>query len=376
MGTLSARVEVDPRTFAKVIVFSQPVTAAQASTYLYGSPARANLLSSVGPGGTLPATRLLLNTSNVEAVMALRPDIRDAIVQGSVLRSNAPPTPLAAWIPVDVRNAITSGRQANGVARYKGTSPWGDIVVWKNSSTVEAYQEFPSAIDFYVGIAHGDKDTGRLLHYAYTQYNKDMKYFVEERGKSPESARAEIRRINDEVFKLVIEAAAGIVTAGAGITAVGNAMRASAKPLADAVRRSEGSFSSVTRVKPVNGKVNVGGGFETPNMTNLNPCKPGSGGPTSGIPNHLAGGMEQMDQLLEPNSVEYLMSSKLRFVDVNWSAAAQAAAKSMRSGGKVEMNIWCTGNEIQTVVRAFQNAGFRDVKAIGDGVGTMLTAVR
>ncbi len=55
MGTLSARVEVDPRTFAKVIVFSQPVTPEQeASTYLYGSPARANLLSVTG-GGMFPS---------------------------------------------------------------------------------------------------------------------------------------------------------------------------------------------------------------------------------------------------------------------------------------------------------------------------------
>jgi hypothetical protein len=42
-------------------------------------------------------------------------------------------------------------------------------------------------------------------------------------------------------------------------------------------------------IRPVNGKVNVGGGHETLNMTNLNPVKPGSGGPSSGIPIHVNG---------------------------------------------------------------------------------------
>src|SRR5688500_2533626 len=108
---------------------------------------------------------------------------------------------------------------------------------------------------------------------------------------------------------------------------------------------------------PVNGKVNVGGGHETPNMTNLNPIKPGSGGPAQGIPNHVNGSMEEMDQIFKAGSVEYMMSSRLRFGDVNWAQATQAAAKVMRTGGKVEMNIWCQPSEAALIMASFRQAG-------------------
>jgi hypothetical protein len=130
------------------------------------------------------------------------------------------------------------------------------------------------------------------------------------------------------------------------------------------------------RIRPVNGKVNVGGGTETPNMTNLNPIKPAAGGTTHGIPNHIKGSMEEMDQLFEPGSVEYMMSSRLRFGDVNWTQAAQAAAKVMRPGAQVEMSIWCRGGEAAVVKAAFERAGFRNVTVTGNGVGTMIGAIR
>ena len=115
----------------------------------------------------------------------------------------------------------------------------------------------------------------------------------------------------------------------------------------------------VAKLRPVLGKVNVGGGHETPSMTNLNPIKPGSGGPSSGIRNHVQGSMEEMDQLFEPNSVTFLMSSRLRFVDVDWPKAAQAAAKVVAPGGKVEMNIWCQGLEGLQVKLLFEGPDLR-----------------
>jgi hypothetical protein len=129
------------------------------------------------------------------------------------------------------------------------------------------------------------------------------------------------------------------------------------------------------RITPVNGEVNVGGGNETPNMTNLNPIKPGSGGPSQGIPNHVKGSMEEMDQIFAPGTVKYMMSSRLRFADVNWSQATQAAAKVMRPGAKVEMNVWCQAREAAIVKEAFERAGFKSVTVTGDGAGTMIRAV-
>jgi hypothetical protein len=130
---------------------------------------------------------------------------------------------------------------------------------------------------------------------------------------------------------------------------------------------------------PVNNTVNVGGGGEIPNVTNLTPAKPGFSGPTSGIPNHVQGGMEQMDTLFAPGSVKAMYSNKLRYWDVDWQRATQAAARVMPSGGKVSMNVWTQSQqEVDALKAAFQAAGFKDVRIWGasPGTGTMLGAVR
>jgi hypothetical protein len=260
--------------------------------------------------------------------------------------------------------------------------------VWKGNVSVQVYQEFPSAKAYYDRI-DGDRGDGHLLHFAYTQYNQDMKYFVEQKGMSPDDARAEIRRINDEVFKLVLGAAATMMSSGAASAQVMNMMRASGEQVTAAVRRSPrytnkpagGASSAATgkRVVPLNGKVNVGGGGgpkEPAGYTNLNPVKAGSGGPSSGIPNHVQGAMEDMAELIEPQSVSEMISNRLRFIDVNWARATAAAAKVMKPGGKVSMNVWCSAEEVLKLEAAFKSAGFKNVKSFGSGTGTMLTAVR
>jgi hypothetical protein len=141
-------------------------------------------------------------------------------------------------------------------------------------------------------------------------------------------------------------------------------------------RREVTTMTGSALITPVNGMVNVGGGHETPNMTNLNPIKSGSGGPARGIPNHVQGSMEEMDQIFRPGSVEYIISSRLRFDDVNWAHATRAAAKVMRAGARVEMNIWCQTNEAALVMKEFEQAGFSDVTVTGQGVGTMIRATR
>ncbi len=128
-------------------------------------------------------------------------------------------------------------------------------------------------------------------------------------------------------------------------------------------------------IRPVNDTVNVGGGGEIPNVTNLNPIKPGSGGPARGIPNHVKGGMEEMDALFAPGSVKTMNSVRLRYVDVEWQRATQAAARVMPPGGKVSMNIWTQNQqEVAALTTAFERAGFKNVRIWGvfPGPGTML----
>jgi hypothetical protein len=123
------------------------------------------------------------------------------------------------------------------------------------------------------------------------------------------------------------------------------------------------------RIRPVNDTVNVGGGGEVPNVTNLNPINPNSGGPTHGIPNHIPRGMEDMDSVFQPGSVKNMISRRLRYGDVNWQSATKAAAKVMPSGGKVEMNIWTASQqEVAALTTAFEKAGFKNV-SVGLRVG-------
>lgn len=133
------------------------------------------------------------------------------------------------------------------------------------------------------------------------------------------------------------------------------------------------------RLRPVNGKVNVGGGLESgsENATNLNPIKPGSGGPARGIPNHVKAGFEDIGKIFEPGSAKVVYSSRLRFGDVNWRQAAAGAAKAMPPGGRLMLNVWTTSPKQATIiVNAFRGAGFRQVRYIGSGPGTMISGIR
>jgi len=375
-GPLSVRVEVDERTFAKKFIFSRSVTPQEASTYLWGNPGNVNHLRPAETAAAGKARSYSLEKSDVETVMSLRAEVREAIIQGSVLRSKGKPYDFPQWVPQNVRDDIQSQKLPRGVKRYPGVVPWGDIVVWTGNIAVELYMEYPSDLGFYTEFTHGDSHEARLLHTVYTQFNRDMKYFVETQGRSPESARSEIRRINDEVFKLVIEGSVAMLSTGVGISQVNNVIRSSAGEISSAARRSPRFSGSIPKIKPVGGRLNVGGGFETPHYTNLNPLRGETGGPISGIPNLVKGSMEEMDRLLEAGSVDEMISNKLRYVDVNWNQAATAAARVMRPGGKVSMNVWCDASQRAALKAAFERAGFKNVTLLGDGVGTMLHAIR
>jgi hypothetical protein len=375
---LDVKVEVDQRTNTKTLIFNRSVSSSEGSSFLWGNPTNAALLKPIGSSAAGKAQIFLLDTRDLATIMSLRPQVRQAIIDGSLLRSNAKPYDFPQWVPGNIQNDIKSGKLPKGVTRYPGSAEWGSVVVWTGNATVQIYQEFPSSLAFYSGIAKDDFQA-RLLHSAYTQYNKDMQFWVQAKGLAPEDAKSEIRRTNDEVFKLIIEGAVAILTSGVGISQVNSAMRLNAEEVSNAARRSPRVFvqGSSAKIRPVGGCVNVGGGSETPQFTNLNPLTSGtSGGPDKGIPNLVKGKMEEMDQLFEAGSVEQMISNKLRFVDVNWDVAARAAARAMRPGGKVGMNVWCDQGQKALLKAAFERAGFKNVILENEGTGTMVWALR
>ncbi len=135
------------------------------------------------------------------------------------------------------------------------------------------------------------------------------------------------------------------------------------------------------RIAPVGGTVNVGGGLEkgSSGMTNLNPIVPGTGGPTKGIPNHVPAGFEDMGDIFQFGSVQRVTSSRLPYNTVHWADSAQAAYSVMPAGGKISLNVWTSSqNEVDQVIRAFTDAGFKDVKNMTGavGTGTLITGVK
>jgi RHS repeat-associated protein len=116
-------------------------------------------------------------------------------------------------------------------------------------------------------------------------------------------------------------------------------------------------------ITPIKGRVNVGGGNETPEgWTNLQPYRTETGGPASGVANAVIGTAENMHQIFAPGSVQEMMSSKMAIGSINLQAWAAAAHKVMAPGGKFILNF--LGGEKgyhAEVAQAFRDAGFKDV---------------
>jgi hypothetical protein len=144
---------------------------------------------------------------------------------------------------------------------------------------------------------------------------------------------------------------------------------------------------------PREGNVNVGGGSETPEFSNLNPFVEGTGGPTSGVYNHVRASFEQIDQVFQPGSVQSIMSNRLPAISVDWPTAAAGAHRVMAPGGTLQINVWSSSAEAtEGILTALRNAGFRHVRLGGSltladgttlaipsrqtGPGVILSAVR
>jgi hypothetical protein len=133
---------------------------------------------------------------------------------------------------------------------------------------------------------------------------------------------------------------------------------------------------------PVNGTINVGGGFEpaSRNATNLQPFI-GTSGPGAGadVPNLVQGRFEDMAKLFPAGSARNVVSIRLPFVTVEWPSAANATFQVLAPGGRFSLNVWTSSiDDVNTVIDAFTKAGFKDVKnATGlVGSGTLVEGVR
>lgn len=107
-------------------------------------------------------------------------------------------------------SAWSSTEVGDGVYLFSGTSePYGrsfmSIKHFNSRLTrIEMFQEYPSDITFYRDFVDTDS-AADILFETFTEFNRDLHYFVTEKGSSISGARQKIKEINREVFKLTIE---------------------------------------------------------------------------------------------------------------------------------------------------------------------------
>jgi hypothetical protein len=236
-------VEIDPADSSRLI-FNQEVSLAQAIAYLWAKPPAAPNALRPDPHERAVAgrqRRFIINKNDLSVIFSLQHGLADQYARRVRPIMAKGPATLPNWVPLNVREKILGFKLASGVHRFSGEKPWGDIVVsvaHGNDMHYQVYQEYPETLEYYLGITHGNDHNAQLLLKVYKQFNSDMRYFVQQKGLTPEIARSEIRRMNDEVFKLVIEAAVGMLSAGAGISSMNSVMRSTAPKVLEAAERT------------------------------------------------------------------------------------------------------------------------------------------
>jgi hypothetical protein len=126
------------------------------------------------------------------------------------------------------------------------------------------------------------------------------------------------------------------------------------------------------KVRPHEGRINVGGRFEPDarNASNLNPEL------VEGIPNHVPGTFEQIADKFEPGSASEILSNKVPAVDVgDWPAAAKGAREVLAEGGRLDLDLWGQAEDIEAAYAAIK-AVFPSAKLELHGAGGIITAVK
>ena len=120
-------------------------------------------------------------------------------------------------------------------------------------------------------------------------------------------------------------------------------------------------------VIPIEGRVNVGGGIETPKgWTNLQPYEANTGGPVREVRNRVPGYAEDIGTIFAEGSIKEMTSSKLplwKFTPENLRKFAEGSHKAMAEGGTFKLHFHLADLKFnQEVQAAFKTARFKDVR--------------
>ena len=81
------------------------------------------------------------------------------------------------------------------------------IIVWKSKNVQYYYMEYPHNLDFYQRRLPNMDTEAKHHHWAHTDANKQMIYFIKEKNMIPPAAYNEVKNQNIELLRIVIGAA-------------------------------------------------------------------------------------------------------------------------------------------------------------------------
>jgi hypothetical protein len=144
-------------------------------------------------------------------------------------------------------------------------------------------------------------------------------------------------------------------------------------PIPKRVRKATRKVARLAaKVRPHNGRINVGGRFEAASKeaSNLNPEL------LPDIPNHVPGSFEQIGELFEPSSAREIFSNKVPAVDVkDWSAASRGAKQVLEEGGILDLDLWGQEDDVRAAFEAIKTV-FPSAELRPHGAGAIITAVK
>ena len=136
---MSLQAQIDPAQSSRII-FNLPLNLTEATNYLWAKPPAKPAVLRPDPGEHAHhgrQHRFLIDKSDMDVLLSLQQGLGNEYLKRIKPIPAVGKVELPNWLTPAARAAVTSDKLPPGAFRYPGRPPWGDIVVWKNRSSVQ-----------------------------------------------------------------------------------------------------------------------------------------------------------------------------------------------------------------------------------------------
>jgi len=185
------------------LVFNMRLSRADAMRYLWPSGAAVPVnffspdASDPMPSATGEVERFIL-VPHSSVIVGMRPDVYRQIY--AAIPQSPGGVQLPTWLPDDVRQRITGALTQGGNASLHGAwpnrqSPRGVYWVQRTGGTTRVQA---------IGFGDPAQFTDRRRREAAETVNRDIAFYVQERGMAPREARAEVQRVHRRLLAMLL----------------------------------------------------------------------------------------------------------------------------------------------------------------------------